>query len=431
MDPTYHGYVATTDDALLLFEACRLGILERRKRRLSDSERRCIAPGHVFVWDETESGIRRWTDGRRWSPSRVNGCFLVYSELEPRSDQQQRLPESKQSDVPLESGLTKRTLSLFTTQNSKLHLVCYFRKSDLGGVRATTPSQDPYLRGITIPRSLYPEILPEMPQPPAAPHARKRRLSIAPVTIMVRGCTSMQPVQCSNSPLAHRAPLGAADQCASPYAYHPAAAAAAAAHGPPVPVASAIPAHVSRRRRNSTASDYYMYTTLHRTCAGHAAQPPAAPGAAGELPPPCPMQYHHGPGVGGAAAGWHPQAAGTVPMAGCPCNSSSGSGDNGVGSPHAHTTPLLASPHGWASAASTRRSSTLVGSDGCGEGRVQLPPISELLKSIDRPPPLPVTSPPTPSAAPTQKLTSLQSYLPAESLWTQRQPRSDIASFAI
>ncbi|KAF8984605.1 hypothetical protein BGZ46_007518 [Entomortierella lignicola] len=40
-----------------------------------------ITPGSVFVFDEEESGICRWTDGRIWSPSRICGNFLVYREL--------------------------------------------------------------------------------------------------------------------------------------------------------------------------------------------------------------------------------------------------------------------------------------------------------------------------------------------------------------
>jgi hypothetical protein len=55
---TYNGYIETPADALKLFEACRLGILPRIQRRLSESERQCIRPGSVFVWDEREAGLR-------------------------------------------------------------------------------------------------------------------------------------------------------------------------------------------------------------------------------------------------------------------------------------------------------------------------------------------------------------------------------------
>ncbi|CAJ0641254.1 6655_t:CDS:2, partial [Entrophospora sp. SA101] len=34
-----------------------------------------------YVYDEFESRIKRWTDGKQWSPSRIQGDFLVYHEL--------------------------------------------------------------------------------------------------------------------------------------------------------------------------------------------------------------------------------------------------------------------------------------------------------------------------------------------------------------
>ncbi|KAJ2019108.1 Gluconate transport-inducing protein [Coemansia sp. S680] len=168
-EATYHGYIESTDDALLVFEACRLGMLQRRTRRLCDSERRQITSGSVFVWDEGESGIRRWTDGKRWSPSRVSGCFLVYTELEPKQGSERNTkagtasPTLLSSDqAPRSGGLIKKALSLFTTHNSKLHLVCYYRKEDVDNGTVLAPSRDPLLCNIDIPRSLYPDILPEM-----------------------------------------------------------------------------------------------------------------------------------------------------------------------------------------------------------------------------------------------------------------------------
>lgn len=47
------------------------------KRRLRDDERKLIRSGQVFVFDERESGIKRWTDGLLWSPSRILMNFLV------------------------------------------------------------------------------------------------------------------------------------------------------------------------------------------------------------------------------------------------------------------------------------------------------------------------------------------------------------------
>ncbi|KAH8689646.1 camp independent regulatory protein [Talaromyces proteolyticus] len=67
LEPTYHGYVATTQDALILFEACLTGVLHHVPRRPHDRER---------------SHLVRSGNGVTWSPSRILGNFLVYRELD-------------------------------------------------------------------------------------------------------------------------------------------------------------------------------------------------------------------------------------------------------------------------------------------------------------------------------------------------------------
>ncbi|EED12497.1 camp independent regulatory protein [Talaromyces stipitatus ATCC 10500] len=67
LEPTYHGYVATTQDALILFEACLTGVLPHVPRRPHDRER-----NHLV----------RSGNGVTWSPSRILGNFLVYRELD-------------------------------------------------------------------------------------------------------------------------------------------------------------------------------------------------------------------------------------------------------------------------------------------------------------------------------------------------------------
>ncbi|GAA5806139.1 hypothetical protein HPULCUR_011668 [Helicostylum pulchrum] len=81
---TFHGYIENTRDSLLLFEACKRGIIPRISRRLQDKERHLIKSGSVFCFDENESGIKRWTDGLVWSPSRILGNFLIYRELDDK-----------------------------------------------------------------------------------------------------------------------------------------------------------------------------------------------------------------------------------------------------------------------------------------------------------------------------------------------------------
>lgn len=76
--PPFTGYVETTVNALRLIHAARQGVIPRITRRLNDSERRTmIKSGAVFVFSVEESGIKRWTDGLLWSPSRIVGNFLA------------------------------------------------------------------------------------------------------------------------------------------------------------------------------------------------------------------------------------------------------------------------------------------------------------------------------------------------------------------
>lgn len=53
---TFHGYIETTQDVLLIFEGCRRGLLPRICRRLQERERKMIRSGSIFVFDERESG---------------------------------------------------------------------------------------------------------------------------------------------------------------------------------------------------------------------------------------------------------------------------------------------------------------------------------------------------------------------------------------
>jgi hypothetical protein len=175
---TYYGQVQTPADAIMLFEACRQGFLPRVQRRLSEEERRNIKPGLVFVWDEKEAGMTRWTDGKSWSPSRVAGNFLIYHETYPdmerkRDCHQRPLPltrhiengtpncgrgsEYDQGDIPQEGndtlyGLIKQSLSIKTSTGQHLHLIAYSARQDPNSLK---PSNDPQLRHIILDKTLY------------------------------------------------------------------------------------------------------------------------------------------------------------------------------------------------------------------------------------------------------------------------------------
>ena len=67
-------HVRDARDAHIVFEAVRQGKLKPVLRRLNEMERaRYITSGSLFVWEESddEMGLKRWTDGRVWSQSRM------------------------------------------------------------------------------------------------------------------------------------------------------------------------------------------------------------------------------------------------------------------------------------------------------------------------------------------------------------------------
>ncbi|KAK9353863.1 Gti1/Pac2 family-domain-containing protein [Lipomyces doorenjongii] len=179
---TYYGHVRTPFDAIILFEACRLGVLPRVQRRLSEKERMAIRSGSVFVWDEREAGMRRWTDGKSWSASRVSGSFLTYREMEGKRgggtyggplvpspsrrgdiDDEERSDSDRGDDGPdgyryKPDGLMKQSFSIQTSSHLKLHLISYYSRSHvLHGQELMQPSHDPALKFVRIPKGMYPD----------------------------------------------------------------------------------------------------------------------------------------------------------------------------------------------------------------------------------------------------------------------------------
>ncbi|KAH7113427.1 Gti1/Pac2 family-domain-containing protein [Dactylonectria macrodidyma] len=186
LNPTFQGYVESTLDALILFEACLSGQLTHVPRR---------PHGNVFIYEEHASGIKRWTDGILWSPSRILGNFLIYRELEkPFSPGKKKraLMKSKKCQQGIkktatpsrpaigfpsamnanaagkdteraligslidlypfkDDGLIKKTISV-SFQGVPHHLVSYYNVNDVMAGRLITPTKHPDLTSV-IPRS--------------------------------------------------------------------------------------------------------------------------------------------------------------------------------------------------------------------------------------------------------------------------------------
>ncbi|KAK9368445.1 Gti1/Pac2 family-domain-containing protein [Lipomyces kononenkoae] len=186
LSATYTGYVSTTHDALILFQACMQGLLHYVSRRPHDRERsELIRSGNIFIFNEGTSGIKRWTDGIAWSPSRILGNFLVYRQLEKpfapgekkraakRNRRKKRNsisstppqhpasgiydPEAERALVGSlvdsygfkEGGLIKKTMSVLIN-GSPHHLVSYYRPEDVMQGNFSTPSTNPLLRDLAI-----------------------------------------------------------------------------------------------------------------------------------------------------------------------------------------------------------------------------------------------------------------------------------------
>ncbi|KAI0086855.1 Gti1/Pac2 family-domain-containing protein [Irpex rosettiformis] len=194
-EPPWSGWIETTGDALLILEAARRGLIPRVTRRLVDSERKMITSGSVFVFDEDESGIKRWTDGFFWSPSRILGNFLLYretekrgaghrtarTEREPVNDQYEAVggvktesgqslsrPKSETTRLGIDrqrerslvgsltnsykfkpGGMMKKTFSL-TIGGVAQHLISYYKVEDVEQGRLRSPSTLPELASLDI-----------------------------------------------------------------------------------------------------------------------------------------------------------------------------------------------------------------------------------------------------------------------------------------
>ncbi|EJT97241.1 hypothetical protein DACRYDRAFT_112185 [Dacryopinax primogenitus] len=147
--------IRNAHEAHIVMEAVRLGQLPLISRRLSTKERlELIRHGAVFVWEESDyrggvdrGGIERWTDGCKWSQSRMHEPFLLYEEkAEVPKEESEKLSGDKKGDAASRArrqnrpnkpdGLTKQTYSALLSPDAvppgqkpaKWHLTCYFQR---------------------------------------------------------------------------------------------------------------------------------------------------------------------------------------------------------------------------------------------------------------------------------------------------------------
>ncbi|KAF9241298.1 Gti1/Pac2 family-domain-containing protein [Melanogaster broomeanus] len=177
--PTHSAlHVRDAKDAHVVLEAVRLNILPLIRRRLTASEREQLESGNVFVWEEAENdgGLLRWTDGRRWSQSRMRGDYLFYEEkmetTQEEKDAKAALrarraadpfavapPTNRRKDRPNRpNGLTKQTYSALvhlpgSSHPRKWHVVAYFTGEDY--MRLPVIENYDYLRNLRVPAGIF------------------------------------------------------------------------------------------------------------------------------------------------------------------------------------------------------------------------------------------------------------------------------------
>ncbi|KAJ7689342.1 Gti1/Pac2 family-domain-containing protein [Mycena rosella] len=174
--PSLH--IRNITDAQRVLEAVRLNILPLVKRRLDHYERAQLRSGNVFVWEEseTDNGLVRWTEGRRWSQSRMRGDCLFYEEkigatpAEKEAKAMRRAVKASESGQPVPAppkrrdrpskvnGLTKQTYSVTVqppgaARPKKWHLVAYLAADDSS--RIPVVQDYAYLRNIRVPGGIF------------------------------------------------------------------------------------------------------------------------------------------------------------------------------------------------------------------------------------------------------------------------------------
>ncbi|KAJ6597429.1 hypothetical protein B0H10DRAFT_2231990 [Mycena sp. CBHHK59/15] len=150
--------IRSTDDAHKIFYAVRNGVLRMVTRRLDADERAALGTGCVYAWEErspnteiTGLGIERFTEGRRWSPSRVRDEFLFYYEKYVPPD-----PAHTSNEPVGWDQLVKQTYSVWVETEKgrrKWHLTAYFTQATVD--RLGTVDDIRGVRGLNVPSGMF------------------------------------------------------------------------------------------------------------------------------------------------------------------------------------------------------------------------------------------------------------------------------------
>ena len=136
------GYIANYEEACLVIHAARFGAMKPTLERLNTDQRDQIETGAIYFFVENGNGMKRWTDGRIWSPSKIYGEFLIYQEV-PRHMSKNSIKKRKEKERESTTGrfnfkeslrdelldrttMHKKTVSI-KYGDVKYHIIAYYR----------------------------------------------------------------------------------------------------------------------------------------------------------------------------------------------------------------------------------------------------------------------------------------------------------------
>ncbi|KAI9330856.1 Gti1/Pac2 family-domain-containing protein [Obelidium mucronatum] len=125
---TFFGFIKDSHDAALVIAGCVAGDLQPFNTAPMNSTSIQITSGTVLVFQENSgTSMVRWRDGKRWSPSRPQGQFLLYRKLTTNPNMHHEVELSTRfvnmslrgSCRFIPNGLAKRTIGLVGSDGNR------------------------------------------------------------------------------------------------------------------------------------------------------------------------------------------------------------------------------------------------------------------------------------------------------------------------
>ncbi|KAI8610828.1 hypothetical protein BC830DRAFT_1143949 [Chytriomyces sp. MP71] len=135
---TFVGFIKDASDARLLVEAVVAGVCKPVLDLPIGMTSFPLRSGSIVVFPEgSQETLRvRWRDGATWSSSKVNGAFLLYRQVEPKSSNSPPVKVDKSSLFAVTAvraqhqlvlnGFAKRTISVVGSNGQRYRVINYF-----------------------------------------------------------------------------------------------------------------------------------------------------------------------------------------------------------------------------------------------------------------------------------------------------------------